>query len=195
VSKMSEVDMAVKLSGDLNSNKSKGLRPEALLEAYDKYKEFESKGLILNKKMTVIDFSLPSYKRRLFIFDMTKGIARPILDENGYLVAHGKNSGGVIPDQFSNKVGSLMSSLGAYLTGETYVGKYGRSLKLDGLEPTNSNARLRSVVMHGSKYVSDDYVAQQGAIGRSWGCPAIDFKYKDTIIDSIKGKSLLIILR
>lgn len=172
------------------------------LEAVEKYKQADINGLITNKVLTVVDYSIPSNQRRMFLFDMNKfnGIYMPTppegIDIMGYLVAHGKNSGGVVPDKFSNKIGSLQSSLGAILTQGTYVGKYGRSLKLKGLEKgINDNIGVRTIVVHGSKYVSDDYVKQHGSIGRSWGCLAVDFKHKDLIIDTIKGGSLIVSLR
>ena len=106
-----------------------------------------------------------------------------------YLVAHGKNSD---PDYdgfatiFSNTPGSEASSVGFYLTAETYEGNHGYSLKLDGLSSTNSNARSRSIVMHPA-----DYVAPGSKIGRSWGCPAVEPRYSVQIIDQIKGGTLI----
>lgn len=171
------------------------------LEAVDKYKQVDIEGLIKNRVLTVVDYSIPSYHRRMFLFDMSKfnGLHMPTpperIDIMGYLVAHGKNSGGTIPHSFSNKIGSLQSSLGAILTQGTYVGKYGRSLKLRGLEKgVNDNIGVRTVVVHGSKYVSDEYAKEHGSIGRSWGCLAVDFKHKDLLIDTIKGGSLIVSL-
>lgn len=153
------------------------------------YKKYESEGRIKNKKLTIVDYTMPSTSKRMSIYDMKSGKPRLL---GTYLVAHGKNSGGVIPHSFSNKIGSLQSSLGAILTLDTYIGKYGRSLKLQGLEKgVNDNMGIRAVVVHGSKYVSDAYIKENGAIGRSWGCLALDFAVKDEVIDLIKNGSLI----
>lgn len=158
-------------------------------DGFEAYKYYDAKGLIKNPHLTLIHFERPSYKHRMVIYDMSVPGGR-IVGE--HLVAHGKNSGGVIPNSFSNKVGSLQSSLGAALTGKTYIGKYGRSLKLHGLEKgLNDNMYVRSVVLHGSNYVSEQRIKTHGSIGRSWGCPAVDFKYKDEIVDLIKEGSLV----
>src|SRR5690606_932140 len=90
------------------------------------------------------------------------------------LVAHGRNTGQATADKFSNLPNSNMSSLGFYLTDETYFGKHGLSLKLDGMDNGhNDKARERAIVMHGADYVSDSFVKQHGRLGRSLGCPAL----------------------
>jgi len=90
-------------------------------------------------------------------------------------------------EELSNRVGSKMSSRGYYLVTETYKGKYGRSIKLDGLSFTNDNARERTIVIHGSDYVKEKDVIQ----GRSWGCFALAWSVKDDVVDKINGGSLL----
>ena len=109
-------------------------------------------------------------------------------------MAHGRNSGGLHAKKFSNVPESYMSSLGFYLTGETYIGKHGQSLRLDGLEEgINDNARLRAIVMHAAEYAEGSFVKHHGRLGRSLGCPALpDDNFKE-IVDLIKDKSCLFI--
>lgn len=138
--------------------------------------------------VTIIDFSRPSTEKRLWVYDVASG--KVLFHE---LVAHGKNTGDDLATRFSNTPGSLQSSLGWFKTGGTYVGKHGRSLYLDGLESGwNDNARSRAVVMHGADYVSDDFAAQHGRLGRSWGCPALDDDVAQVVIDAIRDGSLLL---
>ena len=142
-----------------------------------------------SKVFSIIDLTKPSNKKRLFILDLEK---EKLL--YNALVAHGKNSGLIIPTKFSNKVGSLKSSLGFYLTGETYIGKHGYSLLLNGLEKgINDNARVRGIVIHGANYVSKRYIEQNNRIGRSWGCPAVSNELSREIIDTIKDGSCFFI--
>jgi hypothetical protein len=137
--------------------------------------------------LTVIDYSLPSTAKRLWVFDLESG--KVLFNE---LVAHGKNTGDNYARQFSNKDGSLQTSLGLFRTAGTYVGGNGYSLKLSGLEPGfNDKAERRAVVMHGAPYVSADFAAQHGRIGRSWGCPALSQQVAGRVIDTIKGGSLV----
>lgn len=143
-----------------------------------------------NKKIiTIIDFSKPSTKERFFVIDLDK---KQVLYKS--LVAHGKNSGGNMASRFSNAPRSLKSSLGFYLTAETYSGKYGYSLKLDGLEPgINDNARKRGIVIHGADFVSYEVARQCGLLGRSYGCPALPIGRSKKIIDTISKGSCLFI--
>lgn len=139
--------------------------------------------------ITIIDFSLPSDKERLWVLDLSK---RKVLYH--CLVAHGRNSGYLTAENFSNVPGSNASSPGFYKTGETYSGKHGLSLTLDGLEKgINDNARERAIVMHGADYVSDDFVRKYGRLGRSFGCPAVPEDLCKDIIQTIKGGSCLFI--
>jgi len=143
-----------------------------------------------NKKIiTIIDFSKPSTQERFFVIDLQN---KRVLYKS--LVAHGKNSGENIANSYSNDSESLKSSLGFFLTAETYSGKHGYSLKLDGLEPgINDNARQRAIVIHGADYVSASYAKQNGRLGRSWGCPALPIDSSKEIIDQISEGSCLFI--
>jgi hypothetical protein len=145
------------------------------------------KGLVhKNELLTVIDYSLPSTAKRLWVFDVPTG---DVLFHE--LVAHGKNTGDNFARHFSNRDGSLQTSLGVFVTGRTYVGHNGYSLQLDGLEPTNDQALRRAVVVHGAPYVSAEFAAQHGRLGRSWGCPALSQQAAAKVIDTIKGGSLV----
>jgi hypothetical protein len=137
--------------------------------------------------LTVIDYSMPSTERRLWVFDMT---TRKLLYHE--LVAHGEGSGGNVPDKFSNEDDSHRSSLGLFATGETYVGKNGYSLRLNGLETGfNDHAMERAIVMHGAPYVSEAVAKKQGRLGRSWGCPALRTGVAHQVIDRVKETGLV----
>jgi hypothetical protein len=146
----------------------------------------QRRGLIENPRtLTVIDYSLPSTERRLWVLDL----ARPALVYQE-LVAHGRGSGGRKATQFSNTPGSLESSLGLFLTLEPYLGRHGRSLRLRGLEPgVNDRALERAIVIHGAPYVSERFAARYGRIGRSWGCPALESATARGVIERIRGGS------
>ena len=157
--------------------------PQALKLAVDAMQCAEASGLEPSEKLAVIDYSRPSAERRLWVFDLA---SKTLLYRER--VAHGKNSGGNMAQFFSNEPGSLASSLGLFRTLETYQGKHGYSLRMDGLEPGfNDNAYERDIVMHAASYVSDDMVKRQGRIGRSWGCPALASGVARRVIDALKG--------
>lgn len=145
---------------------------------------------VQNKNIiTIIDFSKPSTKERFFVIDLQN---RRILYKS--LVAHGKNSGGNMATSFSNAPRSLKSCLGFFLTAETYSGRYGYSLKLDGLEQgINDNARPRGIVVHGADFVTAEIARQSGLLGRSYGCPALPLNKAKEIIDKISRGSCLFI--
>ncbi|MGZ3770917.1 MAG: murein L,D-transpeptidase catalytic domain family protein [Bdellovibrio sp.] len=134
--------------------------------------------------LSVIDFGQSSAKSRFYIINMTTGSVWNIH------VAHGKGSDSNhdgYAEKFSNVSGSNASSLGFYLTAETYEGNNGYSLRLDGLSSTNSNVRARAVVIHGANYVQDVNVIQ----GRTWGCPAVSMANRTKVINLLKGGSLI----
>ncbi len=137
--------------------------------------------------LTVIDFSQPSTKPRMWVYDLR---TRTLLFED--LVSHGRGSGLTMATSFSNAPDSNRSSLGLYRTAETYVGKHGYSLRLDGLEPGfNDRARERAIVMHAAEYVNGAAARAQGYLGRSLGCPALRPEISRQVIDSVKDGGLL----
>jgi len=137
--------------------------------------------------LTVIDYSKPSSERRLWVFDLK---SRELVYEE--LVAHGQGSGANMATQFSNDDESHQTSLGLFVTRDTYVGKNGYSLRLDGLDQgVNDRARDRAIVMHGAPYVSEQFVKATGRLGRSWGCPAISAAVARQMIDRVKGGGLV----
>jgi hypothetical protein len=145
------------------------------------------KGAAHPERLTVIDYSRSSTSKRLWVLDLDAG--KVLFHEH---VAHGEGSGGDVPTTFGNDDGSHRSSLGLFKTAEVYVGKHGRSLRLDGLEPgVNDAARARAVVVHGADYVSQGFIASHGRLGRSWGCPAVRTGVSDALIDTIRGGSLV----
>ena len=137
--------------------------------------------------LAIVDFTQDSSKKRFFMIDLVN----KVLVYND-LVAHGRNSGEKETEVFSNSENSHMSSLGFYITNETYYGSNGYSLRLDGLDSgLNDNARKRDIVLHGAPYVSESLVEETGKIGRSWGCPAVPLKIYRDVIDKLKGGNLL----
>lgn len=167
-----------------------GLQEEAFELAYEGYYKLLEQGKMSKKDvLTIADFSKPSSEKRLFVIDMEKG---KILFHT--LVAHGRNSGLVYATEFSNKLESNKSSLGFYLTMQTYYGGKGYALKLQGLEKgINDKAYERAIVLHGSDYVTSQFANSNGYLGRSLGCPAVPTKQTKAIINSIKNGSLLFI--
>ena len=139
------------------------------------------------RTLTVIDYSKPSSQERLWVFDLK---TRELLYEE--LVAHGQGTGANLAKSFSNDNESHQTSLGLFVTGTTYVGKNGYSLRLDGLDKGyNDRARERAIVMHGAPYVSEAFVKANGRLGRSWGCPAVSDAVARALIDRVNGGSLV----
>ncbi|MFC4261048.1 murein L,D-transpeptidase catalytic domain family protein [Marinobacter lacisalsi] len=139
------------------------------------------------ERLAVIDFSQPSSKERLWIFDLRQ---QTLLMRD--LVAHGRNSGNLESTRFSNVEGSHQSSIGLFRAAESYRGKHGYSLRLDGLEPGfNDLARQRAIVIHGADYVDPSWIDTYGRIGRSLGCPAVRQEISDQVVDSLKGGQLV----
>ncbi|MEK0422434.1 MAG: hypothetical protein RLZ95_344 [Bacteroidota bacterium] len=163
---------------------------DALKLALDGYEKLKEQGKLNNVHyLTIIDFSKPSTSNRFYVIDMEQG---QLLLQT--LVAHGKKSGTVFANTFSNKDASSKSSLGFYVTGKTYIGKHGTTLELEGQEKgINDNAKERAIVIHGANYVSESIAKQQGYIGRSLGCPAVPNDQVNTIIEAIQGASCLFV--
>ena len=137
--------------------------------------------------LTVIDFSRPSTKKRMWVYDLR---SRELLFEE--LVSHGRGSGQTMATAFSNRAESHQSSIGLYRAGETYTGKHGYSLRLDGLdEGFNDQARARAIVVHAADYVSEQFAQAQGYLGRSHGCPAVRPEVSRKLIDTVKGGGLI----
>ncbi|MBL8648498.1 MAG: murein L,D-transpeptidase catalytic domain family protein [Sphingosinicella sp.] len=135
------------------------------------------------RSVTIIDYGRASLEPRLWVIDLKTGAA--LVQE---YVAHGRNSGENRTTSFSNAMNSHQSSLGLFVTAETYTGSNGYSLRMDGLVPgINDAARDRAIVMHGAPYVNPEAGAKQGRLGRSWGCPALRSAVAEGVIDLIKG--------
>ncbi len=168
----------------------KGLSQQAFDYAKKGLDILIAEGKLLNDSIvSIIDFSEPSNKKRLFILDLKN---YKVLFNT--LVAHGRNTGREWATSFSNQNSSYMSSPGFYITRETYEGHNGYSLKLDGVERgINDNAYERGIVLHGAAYVCDDFVNAQGYIGRSQGCPAVPVQASRPIINTIKNGTCLFV--
>jgi len=169
---------------------SAGISIEAFSNAIKGYEYLQqSKKLINPAIITSIDFSKPSTSERLFVINLHSG---EILFNS--LVAHGRNSGQQYAKHFSNQPASFESSLGFYITMDTYIGNNGFSLKLKGCEKNfNNSVEERNIVIHGASYVSKDFIRQNGFLGRSHGCPALPVDLNNQIINTIKNGTCLFI--
>lgn len=167
-----------------------GLSQQAFDYAKKGLEKLIAEGRIINDSIiSIIDFSQPSSMKRLYILDIKH---YKVLFNT--LVAHGKNSGHEWASSFSNQPSSSKSSQGFYITRETYNGNNGYSLKLEGIEKDiNDNAYERAIVVHGADYVNQSYIAAQGYIGRSEGCPAVPVNEARPIINTIKEGTCLFI--
>ena len=167
-----------------------GLKGKLDFEIFEKaYKGISSFQPAVTGKLVIFDASQLSTQKRFFVIDIEN---QKLLFH--CLCAHGKGTGENKAVTFSNQPGSLATAQGFYLTGSTYNGKHGYSLKLKGLEKgVNDNAESRAFVIHGADYVSEDFIKLHGRIGRSWGRPALPSELSKEIIDEIKGGTLLYI--
>ncbi|QJI29422.1 murein L,D-transpeptidase catalytic domain family protein [Pseudomonas sp. ADAK18] len=158
------------------------LNPDVLKRALSAMQCAVGNGIERSERLAVIDYSLPSTARRLWIFDLRK--QKLVLRD---LVAHGQKSGENFATQFSNREGSYQSSLGLFRTQESYEGAHGYSLRMDGLEPGfNDRARDRAIVIHAADYVSPLWSKREGRIGRSQGCPAVRPQVARQVVDKLK---------
>lgn len=169
---------------------SLGLSKKAFEYAITGYSKLLESGEILNDAiLSVVDFSLPSNQKRFFVIDLNKGA---LLYHT--FVSHGKNSGKLMAQKFSNRFNSYQSSIGFYTTGETYFGKHGVSLRLLGKERgINDKALERGIVIHSAAYADESVANQQGYLGRSLGCPAIPEKIHKEVIETIQNGSCFFI--
>lgn len=165
------------------------LNLEVFRKAVIGYYNFKNSELLSRSLITIVDFNKPSREKRLWIIDLEN---KKLLFNT--LVAHGQGSGDDMANNFSNITNSHQSSLGFYITDQTYSGKHGLSLKLNGMdEGFNTNAKDRAIVVHGADYVSESFIARHGRLGRSFGCPALPVELTASIINTIKGKTCLFI--
>ena len=159
-----------------------GLLQEALNARADATSQIRN-----DRFFSVIDYRAPSNVPRYFLIDTSD------MSAEAFLVSHGRGSDpdyDGMADRFSNIEGSKMSSLGAFVTGATYYGAHGLSLKLKGLSPQNDLAEKRLIVIHGADYVHED----RAVLGRSWGCPALEREIAERVIPLIKGGSFLYVV-
>ena len=165
------------------------INPQALQMALNALSRLKAAGQsVRSDVLMVIDYSKRSTEPRLWVFDLNRS---GVLFQE--LVAHGRNSGDDRAVRFSNEPGSLMSSLGLFLTADTYIGKHGLSLRLQGLQKgINDNSLDRAIVIHAADYVSESVALRSGRIGRSWGCPAVRPAISRKLIETVRGGVLLL---
>ena len=175
----------------IDFSKVSPLSYEVFAKAYRGYLNLHSMGSLNKEKeiISICDFSLPSSENRLWIIDL---VAKKVLFNT--FVAHGQGSGDDMATSFSNTENTHKSSLGFYVTGETYDGEHGTSLRLVGMDDGfNDAAYDRGIVVHGAPYVCDKFVCNKGRLGRSWGCPAVPAALSLPIINTIKDGTCLFI--
>ncbi len=167
-----------------------GLSQEVFEKALSGYQSLYNDSLLSKPEfLSIADFSQSANIKRLYVIDM---INCKVLFHT--YVAHGRNSGDEYACSFGNKAESYKSSLGFYLTGNTYQGAHGLSLRLKGCEAgINDHAEARGIVIHGADYVSDQFIRKNGRLGRSHGCPAVPENLCRPIVNSIKDGSVLFI--
>ncbi|MFT2007863.1 murein L,D-transpeptidase catalytic domain family protein [Pontibacter sp. 13R65] len=171
--------------------KKAGLSLEVFRKAIIGYQNFKQHNMLAPAKsiITVIDFTKSSSNKRLWIIDLK---SKKVLFNT--LVAHGRNSGEERAVRFSNEFNSYQSSMGFYITDQTYFGKHGLSLRLNGMDKNyNTNAKERAIVMHGADYVSEAFIKQYGRLGRSLGCPALPTAITKEVVELIKDNTCLYI--
>ncbi len=177
----SSKDVFLKLAGSVNQT-----APAKRLLSFA-----ENKGQGSDQRYwAIVDFNQPSTKKRFYVFDTKESKVE------AFYVSHGRGSEGANDDAmaevFLNEDGSNSSSLGIYVALDEYTGDHGRSMRLQGLEPTNSNALSRAIVLHRADYVSDNFIKQTGRIGRSEGCFAVENAVADNLIDKLKNDAYII---
>lgn len=173
---------ALALDGDISV--------KTLVYALKGFKHLQAQGMLGNTNLlSIVDLSQSSKKKRLYIIDVNE---KKLLHHT--YVAHGRNSGGEYATSFSNSVDSHKSSLGFYVTSQTYQGSHGLSLRVEGMEKGfNDRAKERAIVVHGANYLGDNFLKHSPFSGRSWGCPAVPQAETSRVINMIKGGSCLFI--
>lgn len=167
------------------------LSPKAFQYAFNAFLKLKQQNIIEGNQsiISICDFSLSSNTKRLWIIDVKES---KVLVHS--LVSHGKNTGEEYAVHFSNKPNSYQSSLGVYVTGNTYFGSNGYSLKLTGMDKgINDKAEERAIVLHGAAYCSEAFIEEHGRLGRSFGCPSVPLDITDIVINTIKDKSVFFI--
>lgn len=169
------------------SRNAKGLNNKVLNLALTAYLNAKDKGLTTSSILTIVDFSIPSNEPRLWVIDLDTSSVKVFTH-----VAHGRASGLKVANSFSNKSNSYKSSLGLFITGKTYHGAHGLSLRLHGLEKNiNDNAYKRTIVVHTAKYASESFIEKNGRMGRSLGCFTVKPEFNKKVISEIKEGSLI----
>lgn len=190
-SKVSVLQKADNIYNKINFGKSEPLSREVFYKAYTGYLNLKDAGKLDQDHpiISICDFSLSSNVKRLWVIDLKD--SRVLIHS---LVAHGQGTGEEFAMKFSNTENSHQSSLGFYVTEDTYMGDNGYSLKLNGMDAGyNDAAYSRAIVMHGADYVCDSYIRDNKRLGRSWGCPAVPSATAKNIINTIKNKTCLYI--
>ncbi len=167
-----------------------GLRAEVFTMAMTSFERAYQEGRSTSPVVTIIDYELPSKQKRLWVIDLEQ--QKLLFHE---YTTHGqgsdRNHDGQM-DSASNRENSHQSNVGLLVTQETYNGRHGKSLRMNGLEPGfNDNARDRHIVFHSARYADDAYIERNGKAGRSHGCPALDPDVSGEIIDTIKGGKMV----
>ena len=160
----------------------------AIVTALDAYYQVRRRHLTGKPLVTIVDYAVASDRRRLAVADVRSG---KVLFYT--YVAHGKGSGLKYATRFSNQPGTDASSLGVFLTGDTYYGEHGYSLRLRGLDPQfNGEAYRRAIVVHSAWYVSRTFAQDHGRMGLSWGCFALSRKVESALVNLIRGSTVLV---
>lgn len=174
-----------------NPENTTRLNYQAFSRAYLGYLNMQTQRMLPAdmRTVTICDFSLSANEKRLWVIDLC---SKKVLFHS--LVSHGKNTGEEFATEFSNTEGSHQSSLGFYITSNTYQGSNGYSLRLEGVDAgMNDKAMSRAIVMHGAWYCSEDFIKEHGRLGRSYGCPSVPIDLHQDIINVIKDQTLLYI--
>jgi len=164
------------------------LQPKVLKYGLEAYKQAALEGLDKKGIITLVDFAMPDTQKRLWVIDLN---TNKVLFHT--LVAHGEKSGRIYARHFSNKFNSHESSLGAYITGGTFVGNLGYSMRIYGITPGyDTNAYNRDIVVHGAWYASEKALREYGHLGWTWGCFGIAPKWLRPIIHTIEHGTLIL---